>query len=297
MRHTGKSGRGNMDRYKRLVMAVLIGSLFSIAGIWMIAGTGAVVSVPVVISTEVPADDHYLYFPLGVKNYTVQHRWGDWIVTGAETVENVDIRLNGNIFLEHGGSLTLRNVRLTMDCSYEGEYGLFVNPGSSLSIYDSVIEPSDEENTYEFAVEDARLVLRSNEIRGVGSEWGLWISARDAIIEGNTIYHGANRGITLQNSQGALIRGNVVHSLVEVVGNEEVGSGIELENSHNNQIIENYLRNQLHPLGIYGSWNNLVADNEVTLKSHSSGIVVGNGSGNNIVANNTFTKDPAAEWA
>ena len=234
---------------------------------------------------------------------------GDWVITGEKILENEAVTLNGNLIVENGGSLTLRNVELTMNCSYRGEYGIFSRPGSSLSIYDSVIVPSDEKITFGFRVDGVRLVLKNNEIRGVGRlqdmaptemreedgspmEGIIIESVDEAIIEGNTIYHKESSGLQLGGCQGALIRGNVI----DFQGWGEGRSGISLSNSHNNEISENHLQNQIHAIGIYSSWNNLVANNEVTLKSHSTGIVVSNGSGNNVIANNSISKAPTAEW-
>jgi parallel beta-helix repeat protein len=286
-------------------MSVLIGCTVSIAGIWMIAGTKAAGSDPAVMSTEVPEDDHYLWLPLVAENYTIQYRLGDWIVTGTEVVRDAAIFMRANIIVEMGGSLTLQEVALTMDCSYEGEYGIFANPGSSLGIYDSVIGPSDQEDTFALRVDSAQLVLKNNEIRGVarplGSPWqegdspreGIWISADGAVVEGNTIYHKESSGIRLQEGGGALITAN------EIVfeGWGESRGGIDIDHSHGNTITRNSLRKQIHPICLDGSWNNLVAENEITLKSHSTGIVVQEGSGNNIIANNTIAMDPTAEGA
>jgi parallel beta-helix repeat protein len=297
-----------MERYRRLLMAVPIGCLISLAAIWMIAGTRAVHSDLIVMSTEVPTDDRYLWLPLVAKNYTVQYRWGDWIVTGAEAVEKATIFMNGNVIVENGGSLTLTEVVLTMDCSYEGEYGILANPGSSLSIYNSTIRPLDQESTLAFVVDDAQLVLRNNEIQGVG--WlpdlkalhqedelpprdGIWISADGAIVEGNTIYHKESSGIRLQGGGGALITANKI--VFEGWG--ESRGGIDIDHSHGNTITRNHLRKQIHPICLDGSWNNLVAENEITLKSHSTGIVVQEGSGNNVIASNTIAMDPTAESA
>jgi parallel beta-helix repeat protein len=294
-----------MDRYSQLVMAVLVGCTIGVAGIWMIAGTGAAGSDPIVMPTEVPVDDHYHWLPLAAKNYTVQYRWGDWVVTGAEVAQNAAILMNGNIIVEDGGSLTLQEVALTMDCSYPGEFGVYANPGSGLGIHDSVIRPFDQEDTFAFRVDGGQLVLKNNTIRGVGrplgSPWqsgdspreGIWISADGAIVEGNTIYHEESSGIELQGGGGALITENEI--VFEGMG--ESRGGIGLDHSHGNTITRNHLRKQIHPINLDGSWNNLVAENEVTLKSHSTGIVVQEGSGNNVVANNTIAKDPAAEWA
>jgi len=217
---------------------------------------------------------------------------GDWTITQELTVEDTAITLNGNLIIEDGGNLTLRNVELTMNCSYEGEYGIFARPGSSLSIHNSRLMPSEEENTFVFRVDEGELVLKNNEIRGAG-RLGIDINSVDkAVIEGNSIYHGDFTGINLWVSRGVLIKGNVIRN----VGTGG-GCGIGVSRSDDNQIIENQLKNQGHPIGLFGSWNNVVADNEVTLRGASCGIGVWYGSGNNVIANNTITIDPSVERA
>jgi parallel beta-helix repeat protein len=286
-------------------MAVLVGCTVNFAGIWMIVGTKAAGRDPIVMSAEVPIDDHHVWLPLVAKNYAVQHRWGDWVVTSTETVENTAIFMHGNIIVENGGSLTLREVELSMDCSFPGEYGIFANPGSSLSTHDGVIRSANQKDTFAFRVNSAQLVLKNNEIRGVGRpegnphqeedspREGLHISADGAVVEGNAIYHVQSSGIRLFEGGGALITAN------EIVfeGWGESRSGIDVDHSHDNTITGNYLRKQIHPITLDGSWNNLVAENDITLKSHSTGIVVQEGSGNNIVANNSLAADPTAESA
>jgi parallel beta-helix repeat protein len=301
---TEEGRRSSKQRYRWLVMAILIGCAVSIASTW-IAGTKAAGGSFIVISTDVPVDDHSLFLPMVAKKYAVQYRWGDWVVTGTEMVENTAIYMRGSIIVENGGSLTLRNVVLTMGCSYPGEFGIFANPGSSLSIYDSDIKPTDQNDTFTFKVDNAQLVLENNDIRDVGqpigNPWqvadspreGLWISADGAIVEGNSIYHTESSGIRLQDGGDALITDN------EIVfeGWGESRGGIDIDHSHGNTITGNSIRKQIHPLTLDGSWNNLVAENEITLKSHSTGIVVQEGSGNNIIANNTLGVDPAEESA
>ena len=48
------------------------------------------------------------------------------VVTGTQVVENDAIALNGNLIVENGGFLTIRGVTLTMNNSYNGEYGIRV---------------------------------------------------------------------------------------------------------------------------------------------------------------------------
>ena len=53
----------------------------------------------------------------------------DWVVTGTQVVENDTIALNGNLIVENGGDLTLRAVTITMNNSYNREYGIRVKSG------------------------------------------------------------------------------------------------------------------------------------------------------------------------
>ena len=54
---------------------------------------------------------------------------GDWIVTGTEVVRDSTITLRGNLIVKDGGSLTLLRDTLYVQCSFDGEFGIEVNPG------------------------------------------------------------------------------------------------------------------------------------------------------------------------
>gem|GEM_PF-6100534 len=50
----------------------------------------------------------------------------EWVVTGDEVRKNEKIVLNGDLIIEIGGRLTLVNVTLLINCSYDGEHGIVV---------------------------------------------------------------------------------------------------------------------------------------------------------------------------
>jgi len=59
---------------------------------------------------------------------------GDWIITNHTIVENKTITLNGNLTIMPGGNLTLINVTLLFNCSYDGQYGIEVMDGGELHV-------------------------------------------------------------------------------------------------------------------------------------------------------------------
>ena len=62
---------------------------------------------------------------------------GHWIIANETYVGNETIIMNGNITIQNGGSLTLRNVTLIMNCTFDGEFQIEVLSGGSLYIYDN----------------------------------------------------------------------------------------------------------------------------------------------------------------
>ncbi len=63
----------------------------------------------------------------------------DWIINGEKEIENETLFLSKNLVVEVGGELVIRNTNIVFNCSYEGEYGIDVNNGGELYIYNSTI--------------------------------------------------------------------------------------------------------------------------------------------------------------
>jgi parallel beta-helix repeat protein len=217
---------------------------------------------------------------------------GDWIIDEDFTIEDQTIILNGNLIVQSTGNLTLRNITLKMNCSFPGEHGILAEGGGSLSIYSSSITSISSNNTYSFRIGGTKFLLKDTSISGV-MEGILIYNSNEPIIEGNTIIHKDSSGLGLHNCEGAVIKGN----LIEFTGQGGELGGIGLLESHNSEVSENTLKKQIHAIDLTSSWNNIIANNEVTVKSHSTGIVVRIGSGNNVISNNTISKDPTADWA
>ncbi|MEW5760659.1 MAG: hypothetical protein AB1779_07820, partial [Candidatus Thermoplasmatota archaeon] len=75
---------------------------------------------------------------------------GDWVINDTTVIENKIINLTGNLTVN--GELKFENVTLNMNLSFEGEYGIFVNAGGKLYIYNSTITALNTSNRYHFKV-------------------------------------------------------------------------------------------------------------------------------------------------
>jgi len=95
----------------------------------------------------------------------------DWIVTGDEVKEDETITLYRKVLVKSGGSLTLRNVTLTLDNPIMEEYGIIAEPGSSLAIYSSTLgRPTHLEGGFSIQVENASFVMKDSVLEGA-SHW------------------------------------------------------------------------------------------------------------------------------
>ncbi|MHB2037391.1 MAG: right-handed parallel beta-helix repeat-containing protein, partial [Nitrososphaerales archaeon] len=94
---------------------------------------------------------------------------GNWVVSGTEVNQSETIVLNGNLTVQSGGNLTLRNVTLSINSQYTGEYGILVQPGGSLYIYNSNITASNLADRYIFVVNGNNFVIENSKVHGVGS--------------------------------------------------------------------------------------------------------------------------------
>ena len=96
----------------------------------------------------------------------------DWIITDDEVAENQNITLDGSLIVKGGGSLTLRNVTLTMDCQYDQQHGISVEDGGSLFIYDSKIVPVDSALGFSFTLYNANFTMKNSELHGARAPGG-----------------------------------------------------------------------------------------------------------------------------
>ena len=158
---------------------------------------------------------------------------GDWIVTGEEVREYETIVLTGNLIVEESGNLTLIDCALFLNCSSDGEYGIYVNgtfnilSGSKITAYNSLYR-------YRFVVYGA---LR---------------------VEDSSISY-CYDGLQLRNTHNVLFQNATIHS--------NLGDGIYCYNSSYIALINCTLRNNYY-WGIDCSNSTLVSLVNCTLHSN-----------------------------
>lgn len=221
-----------------------------------------------------------------------------WIVTGDEVVENKTITLDGNLVVKAGGSLTMRNVTLEVNCQYDGQYKIEVKPKGSMFIYNSTISAVDSEHRFTFAVGGSAFEMKNSELHGVGwgpeeqlRDWdpkaimsgnsGLLIDTDNAVIDGNTISNNYV-GIILASS-GVNLTNNTIHS--------NKVHGIYIYGGSDSRIANNYIEHSTvsSPIWIDYGHNNRIVDNTVVLSSIHRGVISTMGSHGNIFENNDIS--------
>jgi parallel beta-helix repeat protein len=250
---------------------------------------------------------------------------GDWNVIGVEVVENETIELSGNLTIKAGGSLTLRNVTLRMNVEHNGQYGISVEEGGALSIYNSNISSATAFRFF-YSVVNASFIMKDSELRsaGWGGQWdwgaepkkrGLHIQADDAVIDANLISDSLgvflclchNSSVTnnrLVTDYGITVAHNVppftpTPSNNTILNNTIQGAlefGITIGAGNSNVVANNTILDAMVGIMLAESWDNIVVNNRVNPEHHPDpwgGIVLWSWCGNNTIANNTVkTENP-----
>ena len=86
---------------------------------------------------------------------------GDWTITDTTSIVNQTVVLNGNLTVKSGGRLELERVNLTINCSFNGQYAINVEPGGNLTINDSRIKGRDWMFAYKFLLFDNTIISNS----------------------------------------------------------------------------------------------------------------------------------------
>ena len=186
---------------------------------------------------------------------------GQWIIDSDTYAENEEIVLNGDLIIENGGNLTLRNVTLLMNCTSDGELRIEVNSGGNLviemssrissvdPIYSWYLKANSGSN---IRIQDSTITDAGREGGGEREIRGLWINttnsmiinctiqdnycgillygAEDAFVANNTILNSTTNGILQESTDNSTITGNNIHN--------SGGQGISIDFSPGNSTIE-----------------------------------------------------------
>jgi len=189
--------------------------------------------------------------------------WGDKIVTGTETYSNMEIILNGNLTIASGGSLTLTNVKLKINCTANGSNRIEVQNGGAIYIKDTDGDPSTRSDAtnitaynpsyrYLFWVQSgAKFQMNNSELHHCGyskdtsndDHLGLWINTNNTHIENNTLTNNY-KGIILWEAHHNTIKNNNATNNFD---------GFRLSGSSNNILTGNTATNNFDGFGLYDS--------------------------------------------
>lgn len=253
-----------------------------------------------------------LFSPLLPKLAAAQPSQGNWVVTGTQVVQNESITLAGNLTVQSGGNLTLKGVTLSEEVNYDGEFGIFVQPGGSMYIFNSVIEPSDPAFRYTFTSSGANLVIENSTLEGAGwcpsnvpppncgifqplNTEGIWLNTSNARVIGSTISDG---GVGLILSAPRAVVTNDTFASNDVADISIVSGGccgvqnFWSNDSIRNNYIDHALRVDSNSITLWGASGNTITGNNLTFRQVTPGVSVTgfflNDAWNNDISGNTI---------
>ncbi len=197
-----------------------------------------------------PPDDN-------VNGAYVQYITGDWRVSGVQTYTDESIVLNGSLFIESTGQLTLKNVTLAINCSAgNGQFWIEVYSGGKLIITDGDNDPetnNDRSNItdspfdadngstefdfrYYFKVNSlATFSINNSIVRECGyyrtyQTYGLYIATNSAIVE-NCTFENDYYGVYFYSGKNFDIKNNIFYNCYSGLN---TGSLVEDSKFYNN---------------------------------------------------------------
>ncbi|MFW9915488.1 MAG: nitrous oxide reductase family maturation protein NosD [Candidatus Thorarchaeota archaeon] len=227
---------------------------------------------------------------------------GDWVIENEYVVrENEEIILNGNLLIKAYGNLTLHNVTLLMNCSYDGEFRLEVQKGGNFTAEaNSTVTSFDPTYAWDFRADAGSLIeLVDSTFSHAGWEWsdngkhsGLWINTENAQVIRCAIVNN-EYGLSLYKANNSFIANNTIRestfdaiflwesnynviSRNQIVNNSR--NGIALYYSKNSTVIDNNLTNNSAYGLLLEHSHNVTADRNILTKNANTGIRVYNSS-------------------
>jgi parallel beta-helix repeat protein len=203
---------------------------------------------------------------------------GDWVITGQQDIEGKTITLNGNLIVDAGGKLTLRDVNLEVNCQEDGQYKISIETSGSMYIYGSIITTMNPEYRFAFVVNGSAFEMKNSELHGVG-----WQASKFDEVEGVA---DEARGLLI-NTPGAVMENNSISG--NTIGVILRGDNVTLKDNDLNS-------NDYRALDIYSSNNTISGNSFEHATTFDSNIVYMDKGHSNTITSNTFVQKPTLRW-
>ncbi|MDI6855221.1 MAG: right-handed parallel beta-helix repeat-containing protein [Candidatus Thermoplasmatota archaeon] len=179
-------------------------------------------------------------------------------VPTALSYENYLIVQENNLTITENGTLTLSNITLKMNCSYNGSLAIEVLSGGEMYILNnSNITSTNSNNHYLFWVRnDSKFEMRDSELSECGYDYpydsaGLWVNTDNAIIENSTLSWNY-KGIILDCSNWSTISNTTI--------SYNNNDGVDIISAMNSSIANCTINNNCRGIVLDYSINNIVID-------------------------------------
>ncbi|WP_455392336.1 right-handed parallel beta-helix repeat-containing protein [[Eubacterium] cellulosolvens] len=193
-----------------------------------------IVSTVSVLTPMIPSDNTIrTEASINVSTQSIIYKTGTWSVNSSESYTDAEIILTGNLIIQAGGILTLRNTTLIMNCSlFANPLWIVVKSGGTLRIWDNDNNPNTKEDgslindsindvddggildyRYYFSVnKNGKLDINNSVVRECGkydggepiNTWGLYIESDNNVIK-NTTFDNCDRGLVLRKAENTTI--------------------------------------------------------------------------------------------
>lgn len=152
---------------------------------------------------------------------------GEWIVTGTEEYDGGSCVLSGNLTVQSGGSLTLKNLTLAQDNTFEGQYWIMVESNATLKVLGSTIKSNTVDNSM-YLMTDGTLQIENSTIQDLGPEWwwyGVVVNMGSATIK-NSTFQNNDYGVVVWSGsltlEDSVFKNNLEGALIVQMGTPTV---------------------------------------------------------------------------
>jgi parallel beta-helix repeat protein len=215
--------------------------------------------------------------------------FNDWIINQNTTAVDEVIVLNGSIVINSPYNLTLRNVTVQFNCTFEGQYNITVRSGGALFMENCTVTTMNTSNAWFLQAEFGSTILLNDSTFNyagynylaapIGARFGLYINSRDAQVLNCTIYKNYV-GLYLSQAEDCLLANNTITS--------SLSSGITLYESSTNNVSNNKFTDCSHGINLALSEHNVITNNTIINCPLGDGIFLFNSS-KNIITGNSVT--------